>query len=399
MLTGLIIGITPEVVGHASDLCGQSADICVYKTLESYPNLHEVARLINTYAPDVVFLQVWAPAENCVRPDRVREVAEEIRMARPETAIIALLPKADEPGIRVAAELSIPEILVLPYKAREFNDAIFRALDRSVGVVKGKVYSFLPAKSGNGATVTALNVAESLTRDFHRRTLLLEADIGSGPIAVMLNFQPEQSVLDALESSDQLTDASWSRMVVNVNGLDVLASSGAKSAAQTSRFSYFRLLTFAQQHYDDIVVDFPGVVDEAADPLLSHSDAIYVVCTPELTSMALARRRLYHLERRGMPDASLGVILNRYDQSEISKEQIEEMIGRKIVAQLPNDYKAVQEAIDSGGFVDPDTELGKGYTNFAAKLCRLDPPQSPAASRLKSLLRNLGAALVQDLPS
>jgi MinD-like ATPase involved in chromosome partitioning or flagellar assembly len=399
MLTGLIIGITPEVVGHVSDMCGQSADICVYKTLESYPNLHEIVRLINTYAPDVVFLQVWAPAENGVRPDRVREVAEEIRMARPETAIVALLPMADESGIRVAAELSIPEILVLPYKAPEFSNAIFRALDRSAGVVKGKVHSFLPAKSGNGATVTALNVAESLARDFHRRTLLIEADIGSGPIAVMLNIQPDQSVVDALESSGQLTDASWSRMVVKVNGLDVLASSGVKSAAQTSRFSYFRLLTFAQQHYDDIIVDFPGVVDEAADPLLSHSEAIYVVCTPELTSMALARRRLYYLERRGMPDRSLGVILNRHDQSEISKEQIEEMIGHKIVAQLPNDYKAVQEAVESGGFVDPDTELGKAYTNFAAKLVGLDPPQSPAASRLKSLLRKLSSAAAEQVPS
>src|SRR6185369_3221883 len=108
MLTGLIIGITPEVVGHVSDLCGRSADICVYKTLESYPNLHEVARLINTYAPDVVFLQVWTPAESGVRP-AVREIVEEIRMARPETALIALLPEADESGLRVAAELSIPE--------------------------------------------------------------------------------------------------------------------------------------------------------------------------------------------------------------------------------------------------------------------------------------------------
>src|SRR6185436_13444135 len=174
-------------------------------------------------------------------------------------------------------------------------------------------------------------------------------------------------------------------------------SSGATSAAQTSRFSYFRLLTFAQQHYYDIVVDFPGVVDEAANPLLSHSEAIYVVCTPELTSMALARRRLYHLERRGMPDASLGVILNRFDGSETSIEQVEEMIGHKIVGQFPNDYQAVQESVESGGFVDPDTELGQAYTDFAAKLVGSDPPQSPAASRLKSLLRNMAAGPVQDL--
>ena len=275
MLTGLIIGITRDVVEQVSDMCGQSTDICIFRTLESYPNLHEVARLVNAYAPQVVFLQVWAQGENGVSPERVRKVVEEIRMARPETPLIALLPEADHSGMRLAAELGIPEILVLPYERQEFCEAIARALDRSAGVVKGKIYSFLPAKAGNGATVTALNVAASLARDFHRRTLLLEADMASGPIAMMLNIQPEQSVLDALESPDPLTDARWSRLATKVRGLDVLTSSGAKSSAQTSQFSYFRLLTFAQQHYDDIIVDFPGVVDEAAEPLLSHSKSIY----------------------------------------------------------------------------------------------------------------------------
>jgi pilus assembly protein CpaE len=308
-----------------------------------------------------------------------------------------LLPNADGLGLRIAAELGVLDILILPYRPEEFSSTIFRALDRSAGAVKGSVYSFLPAKSGNGATVTALNVAGSLARDFHRRVLLVEADICSGPIAVMLNIHPEQSIIDALECSEQLTELNWSRMVSNVNGLDVLAASGSKTAGQVSPFSYFRVLSFAQQDYEDIIVDFPGAVDEAAHLLLSHSKAIYVVCTPELTSIALARRRLYQLELRGMPDAALRVILNRYDQEGASSaEQVEEAIGHTIAAKAPNDYQAVQQAIESEGFVDGDTELGKSYTCFAAKLVGLDPPQLTGASRLKSLLRKLGSGVVHE---
>jgi pilus assembly protein CpaE len=387
MLTALIIGVTADVIDQVDRYCGQSADTYVCKTLDSYPHLHEVARLVNTYTPDVVFLQLWAPEENGVGPDHVRKVVEEIRMARPETSLIGLLPNADAPGLRIAAELGVLEILIQPYQHEEFRATIFRALDRSAGAVKGSVYSFLPAKSGNGATVTALNVAGSLARDYYRRVLLVEADLCSGPIAVMLKIQSDQSIVDALESSNQLTDLNWSRMVSKVNGLDVLAASGSKLAGQVSPFSYFRVLSFAQQHYDDVIVDFPGVVDEAADPLLSHSKAIYLVCTPELTSMALARRRLHHLELRGILDAALGVVLNRYDQDDSPpKEQIDELIGHQIAVQLPNDYQAIRQAIESGGFVDTGTALGKAYTDFAARLVGLEPPHFAAASRLKSLV-------------
>src|SRR5204862_2512173 len=113
------------------------------------------------------------------------------------------------------------------------------------------------------------------------------------PIAFMLNLHPEQSVSDALDYSNRLTETSWARMISSVDGLDLLVASGTGPLTRASQFSYFRLLRFARQHYDEIIVDLPTVVDEAAEPLLAHSKGIYVVCTPELTSLALARRRMY----------------------------------------------------------------------------------------------------------
>ena len=174
--------------------------------------------------------------------------------------------------------------------------------------MKGNVFSFLPAKSGSGATVTALNVAGRLARVFNRKVLLLEADIQSGPVAIMLNIRPDQTVTDALDYSNQLTDAVWSQMVAKVDGLDVLATSGAKTVWKTSQFSYFRLLRFARARYDYVIVDLPGVVEDAAEPLLMNSKGIYVVCTPDVTSLALARRRLRQLELQGVLDTVVHVV-------------------------------------------------------------------------------------------
>jgi len=169
----------------------------------------------------------------------------------------------------------------------------------------------------------------------------------------------------------------------------VLAASGAQPATTASQFSYFRLLSFAQRRYDYIIVDFPGVIAEPAEPLLSRSKAIYVVCTPERTSLALARRRLYQLELRGERDSTLAVILNRYDLGPYSKDAMEKAVGHKIAEQLPNDSHAVQTAVASGGFVDPTTRLGKSYTAFAGRLDGHELPHPKAFSRLKSLFYKL----------
>jgi pilus assembly protein CpaE len=308
-----------------------------------------------------------------------------------------LLPKADEAGLRIAAELGIVEILIPPVAQEEFRAVVFRALDRSAGAVSGNVFTFLPAKSGSGATVTALNVAGCLAREFHRKVLLLEADIQSGPVAIMLNLQPEQSITDALDYSNQLSAETWRQMVAKVDDLDVLATSGARTVSKTSPFSYFRLLRFARDHYDDVIVDLPGVVEDAAEPLLSNSKGVYVVCTPEVTSLALARRRLRQLELRGIPDSVVHVILNRSDQNEPTLAEIEESLGRKIAAELPNDYRALRKAVESCGFVEPDTDLGKGYASFAAALLGDGHvAHLVGGSRLKALLGKLGVPVQHE---
>src|SRR2546423_15022432 len=129
MLTALIIGVTPEVTAHVSRVCGESGDICVYKTFEPYPHLHEVVRLVNSYSPDVIFLQLWAE-EDPPDSEHIRSIVEEIRMAGPEIAVIGVLPNAGRDSVRIAAELGVVELLVEPFAFQEFRDVIFRGLDR-----------------------------------------------------------------------------------------------------------------------------------------------------------------------------------------------------------------------------------------------------------------------------
>jgi hypothetical protein len=58
MLSALIFGTDHEITSQLQQLCSLSRDVCVFRALERYPQAHESMRLLNSFAPQLVFLGV-----------------------------------------------------------------------------------------------------------------------------------------------------------------------------------------------------------------------------------------------------------------------------------------------------------------------------------------------------
>src|SRR5271170_1116968 len=56
MLTALIFGTDRETTAQLQQLCSLTQDVCVFRALERYPQAHETMRLLNSFAPQLVFL-------------------------------------------------------------------------------------------------------------------------------------------------------------------------------------------------------------------------------------------------------------------------------------------------------------------------------------------------------
>jgi Flp pilus assembly CpaE family ATPase len=154
----------------------------------------------------------------------------------------------------------------------------------------------------------------------------------------------------------------------------------AKKVAVISPWDYQKLLSFVSARYDSVIVDLPEVVNDATEALVTRARRVFVVCTNELTSLFLARRRLYELSTRGVDESRLGLILNRYTDAFESVEQIQELVGREITAVLPNDYGRVREATLGGGLVDAASPLGRAYVSLAQTLTGAGPSVAPSAA-------------------
>jgi len=349
--------------------CAQLEDLTVYKVLPRYPARYEASRVLNTFDPNVIFLEM-GDFESAL------ELAREIRATHPRTTIIGYGPRCSRERTLEAAEAGVQSVLAVPFLIEDLQQSVLSVLEaQSVGVPENLV-AFVPAKGGSGASTVALNVAGSLAREWNQKVLVIDADLHSGVLSVLLNLSEPRPVADALERSSQLNEELWLEMRSQACGLDLLAAPAPQRRAGFSQLTYHQFLSFVRSRYDAVIADLGEASDELGEAVASRARSVYVVCTPEPPSLALARRQISGLKAMGVPSSRIDIVLNRRLKDDPKVEDIERMLERRVAAVLPSDFASVRRATLDGHLVDQTSDLGKAFSLLAGTLA--GPGATPA---------------------
>jgi len=351
-------------VGFAEDfqaLARNSELVEFCRVLPGNVQNYELIRTVNGLGVDVVFLDFE-------QSEAAATLARQAMKQSPHAARIGFL--SNKPG--VYEENPAPELvdswLSMPPDEKLLSQALWDAVHRSQGILRKPLYVFLPAKAGSGATTIALHVADVLANEAERDTLFLDADMLSGVTSVMLNVVPEHSLCDVLEQTVQLQPALWSSAVQTVGKLHVLCNRLEQEPSRAKWSAYWKTLQYATAHYDTIVVDLPERVNEATMELTAEAEVILVVTTMELPALKLAERRLRELRTRGAYPERIHLLLNRWHRSDLAPDRVSELLGAPVMAAIPNDYPAMQQAVHSAGFANADTAPGRAFRQLASRL-------------------------------
>jgi Flp pilus assembly CpaE family ATPase len=119
--------------------------------------------------------------------------------------------------------------------------------------------------------------------------------------------------------------------------------------------------------------------------VMQESKRIFVVTTPEIPALHLARQKIQLLAGLDLADR-VAVLLNRAQKrSIIPTEQIEELLGCRVFMEFPNDYRGVHTALTTGREVDSNSELGRQFTKLSYSMVEKSPPRAGAAKKRKFL--------------
>jgi MinD-like ATPase involved in chromosome partitioning or flagellar assembly len=319
VLTAMIFGTNPGLIAFVNRMCCEVQGISLYRTADRYPPAREAMQLLNSYAPQLLFLEI----DN---EEVAGALASDVGSFQPNLTIIGVSNQPVDLAPRSSAFGSL-QIIHQGCDLETFSIKVQLALEARAGRKNAPVFAFLPSKAGSGATTTALFVSNILSRMVHKKVLFLECDLHAGPVSMLYKIRPEFSIMDALEDSHRLTDESWKRLATSVDGIDVLPSVSQQGVRQVSPWAYQRLLAFVRSRYDLIICDLPEVVNEATEVVVRAAKAVMVVTTPSVPSLRLAARRRSDLEQRGVGAAKVKYILSRRLEgrtiSRVAREEIE----------------------------------------------------------------------------
>ncbi len=331
-----------------------------------------ITRRVKAANPDVTLVDI--PSDNVQMALRAIEL---LHQEMPESAIFAVGTLNQAQVIVSAMRAGAREFVERPTNTTDLLEAFVRltAAQRRVRQEgpRGKVFSVINAKGGNGATTVAVNLALAL-QSAHGQTALVDlAPLGHA--ALHMNLKPVFTVADATRNLHRM-DASLleSFMTRHHGGLQLLAGTNVPAVVDPSTAEFVRLFDMLVTHYRYVVVDASSRFDAASRLIANLSEAVLLVACPDVASLWSAARVQQYLGETGSRER-VRLVLNRFRKVPgFSEEDAEAAVGAKLLWRVPNQYFAVSGAIDRGTPVmeQRNTEIARCFAGLAQELTRND---------------------------
>ncbi|MGD9972056.1 MAG: CpaE family protein, partial [Desulfatirhabdiaceae bacterium] len=247
----------------------------------------------------------------------------------------------------------------------------------------GRIITVLGSKGGVGATSIAVNLATSIMEKSSVESVgLLDMNL-FGDIHLFLGIDPTYSWSEITKNISRL-DSTFLKNILSrdPSGVLVLPSPGYLNNQVVTQEIVLRLFQVMQQINDFIVVDVGQQMNEGTLKILEISDFVILVCVQSLPCLANANNMLVSFRNLGYPcEERTGIIVNRYiKKSNISLEDVELSLKKKVMWTIPNDYETSVSAINKGqplNRFDPRQPITESFRELADSLLGSPEPNCP----------------------
>jgi len=331
-----------------------------------------VTRRVRSANPDVTLVDI--PNDN---PSLALRAIELLHQEMPDTAIFAI-GSLNQPQVIVnAMRAGAREFIERPTNTTDLLEAFVRLTaaqrrGRQEGL-RGKVFSVINAKGGNGATTVSVNLALALQAVYGQTALIDLAPLGHA--ALHMNLKPVFNVSDATRNLHRMDGSLLeSFMTRHSGGLQLLAGANVPAAVDPSTADFVRLFDMLVAHYRYVVVDDSSRFDAASRLVASLSETVLLVACSDVASLWSAARVNQYLAESGGRER-VRLVLNRFRKVPgFSEADAEAAVGAKLLWRVPNQYFAVSSSIDRGTPVmdQRSSEIARCFAGLAQELTRND---------------------------
>jgi len=328
----------------------------------------EAIDITDKLKPDVAIMDINMPDMDGIA------ATEGIRKKVPFVQVVILSVQNDSNYMRRAMLAGARDFLTKPPMIDDLTSAIKRAgamaqeerkkttassggLSGGLGGLRsqspnGKIIVIYSPKGGNGATTVATNLALCLNST-ETETILVDGNLQFGDVAVFLNEQGKNSVIDLTPRVDELDQEVVREVAVKhpATGLYLLiAPPTPEDALRFTPDQFSKLLQYLRQVFAYVVVDTSSYLTDVVSASLDIADQIVLLTTQEIPSIKNANTFLKLLNMGGIPTKErVTFVMNKFDRRVgISPERVAESLKQEIPLLIPFEERVVTESINRG---------------------------------------------------
>jgi pilus assembly protein CpaE len=296
---------------------------------------------------------------------KAHQLIQQLTVEFPHMPILAVSARGDGQSILQALRAGAKEFLTAPVVLEELLLALQRlranrtmsAGDTSnsmTGATRADsmVISVVGSKGGVGSTSVAVNLSCCVAQDANYNCALVDLDLALGDADVALDLIPDYTLADVAMNVDRL-DMQFLRrsLCKHESGLSLLPHPvQMEDVALIHEEHLGRVIGLLRASYSHLVFDLSKRFTPTDWTAMRMSDVVILVAQLELTSLRNVVRMLHTMDKEQGLGEKVKVVMNRVGggESDITLEKAQETIGKPIYWQVPDDYKSMLGARNSG---------------------------------------------------
>jgi pilus assembly protein CpaE len=363
--------------------------------------------------PDVILMDINMPDMDGIT------ATELVRRSNPFIQIVILSVQGDPNYMRRAMLAGARDFLTKPPAVDELTAAIRRAgkmahderaktssqaqvSSSGAGSLAastagyGKVIVVYSPKGGTGCTTLAINLAVTLQNN-ETPVALVDGNLQFGDIAVFLNEQSKNSVIDLAPRADELDPEIIEEVMIrhNASGVMVLASPSRPEYAENVGSDQFtKVLQYLRRIFSYVIVDAASSLTDVTLSAMDSSDAVILITTQDIPAIKNSRLFLDLADALNISRRRILFVMNKYDKRiGITPEKIGESFKQEIVAVLPADERVIIPSINRGvPFMlgDHSRPISRSYLSLAEVLRQRLNENSSDEEEKETLVARLG---------